>query len=57
MIRIRVDGEGLPLPVRFQDPALLDIQGLVPVIRSVRPLGPDLMPEIFHALQDPYSLN
>lgn len=43
-IDIKVDGAGLPLPVQFQDPAMINIRGLEPVIRSIMPMTPLNMP-------------
>ncbi|MBF0594121.1 MAG: PLP-dependent transferase [Candidatus Omnitrophica bacterium] len=43
-INIKVDGAGVPLPVQFQDPAMIDIRGLEPVIRSIMPMTPLNMP-------------
>lgn len=50
-INIQVDGNGLPLPARFQDPVLINIQGLQPVIRGISPVDPSNMPVIFELLQ------
>jgi len=43
-INIKVDGEGMPLPVQFQDPAMINIQGLSPVIRSIAPVSAANLP-------------
>ncbi|MEI8012804.1 MAG: PLP-dependent transferase, partial [Candidatus Omnitrophota bacterium] len=43
-INIRVDGAGIPLPVQFQDPAMINMHGLEPVIRSIMPMVPLNMP-------------
>ncbi len=43
-INVKVDDKGFVLPVQFQDPALLDIPGLVPVIRNISPMTPVNMP-------------
>ena len=45
-INVRVDGVGLPLPVQFQDPAMINIRGLEPVIRSITPMTPLSFPLI-----------
>jgi hypothetical protein len=37
-INIRVDDNGMPLPARLQDPVMINIEGLSPVIRSIKPL-------------------
>ena len=43
-ITIKVDGAGMPLPVKFQDPSMVNIQGLSPVIRDITPVSPTNMP-------------
>ncbi|MBF0619607.1 MAG: hypothetical protein HQL19_05515, partial [Candidatus Omnitrophica bacterium] len=43
-ITLKVDGEGMPLPAELQDPALINIQGLMPVIRDVSPVSAENMP-------------
>ncbi len=43
-INIRVDGQGMPLPLQFQDPAMVHIQGLSPVIRDIAPVSAVNMP-------------
>ncbi|MBF0594757.1 MAG: hypothetical protein HQL22_07300 [Candidatus Omnitrophica bacterium] len=36
---IKVDGNGLPLPAARQDPAMMNIEGLSPMIRAMEPLS------------------
>jgi len=43
-LRIKVDGGGMPLPLQLQDPAMINIQGLEPVIRNIAPMTPINMP-------------
>jgi hypothetical protein len=43
-INIKVDGDGMPLAVQFQDPAIVNIQGLLPVIRDIAPISQTNMP-------------
>ncbi len=43
-ITIKVDGAGMPLPVQFQDPDMVNIQGLSPVIREISPVTATNMP-------------
>jgi hypothetical protein len=43
-INIKVDGEGMPLPAQFQDAAMINIQGLTPVIRGIAPINATNMP-------------
>ncbi|MBF0330539.1 MAG: hypothetical protein HQL17_01275 [Candidatus Omnitrophica bacterium] len=45
-INIKVDGDGMPLPVQFQDQAMVNIQGLLPVIRSIAPMSASNMPAL-----------
>ncbi len=44
LLNIKLDGQGVPLPVQFQDPAMVNIRGLEPVIRSIVPMTPLNMP-------------
>ncbi len=36
-LQIKRDGQGIPLPMSQQDPALMNIQGFIPVINSIMP--------------------
>lgn len=38
-IDIRVDGAGMPLPANMQDPAMVNIQGLTPIIFRIEPVN------------------
>lgn len=38
-IDIKVDGEGMPLPAYMQDPAMVNIQGLTPMIFRIEPVN------------------
>ncbi|MBF0388389.1 MAG: hypothetical protein HQL20_11180 [Candidatus Omnitrophica bacterium] len=49
-LEIKRDGAGIPLPVEAQDPALFNLQGLVPVILEIAPVVPSQMP-VFSELQ------
>jgi hypothetical protein len=50
-INIKVDGQGMPLPAKFQDPAMSNIQGLSPIIREIAPMTPLNMPVISELLE------
>ncbi len=52
-ITIKVDGAGMPLPVRFQDPAMVNIQGLSPVIREIAPVTANNMPVLAELMKYP----
>jgi len=43
-ITIKVDGEGMPLPLESQDAAMINIRGLTPVIRTIEPVSALNMP-------------
>ena len=43
------DANGIPLSVQFQDPVMVNIQGLSPVIREISPVNATNMP-VFAAL-------
>ena len=45
-INIKVDGDGMPLPVQFQDAAMVNIQGLSPVIRGITSLDVSNVPAL-----------
>ncbi|MBF0569771.1 MAG: hypothetical protein HQL18_03250, partial [Candidatus Omnitrophica bacterium] len=51
IINIKVDGAGMPLPARFQDPAMATIQGLSPIIREIAPITPAAVPALSELLQ------
>ena len=36
-LQIKRDGAGMPLPMNLQDPAMLNVPGLVPVIINITP--------------------
>ncbi|MBF0122430.1 MAG: hypothetical protein HQL21_03340, partial [Candidatus Omnitrophica bacterium] len=36
-INLKVDGNGMPLSPQFQDPAMVNIEGLTPIIREISP--------------------
>ncbi len=46
-LSIKRDGKGILLPMRLQDPLLLNIPGFIPVVVSIAPLDPSTMP-VFH---------
>ena len=46
-IDVKVDGSGVPLPIQFQDAAMVNIQGLVPAIRSIVPMTRLNIPVLF----------
>lgn len=50
-INIKVDGAGMPLPLQFQDPAMINIQGLTPVIREIAPVNAVNIPVLSELLQ------
>ncbi|MBF0387531.1 MAG: hypothetical protein HQL20_06710 [Candidatus Omnitrophica bacterium] len=37
-INIRFDGKGLPLPLKMQDPAMINLSGLMPFIKEMTPV-------------------
>ncbi len=43
-INIKVDGAGMPLPASMQDPAMVNIEGLSPIIREIGPVTPQNLP-------------
>jgi hypothetical protein len=43
-IKVKLDATGLPLPLEFQDPALMNIQGLTPIIREIIPNASSVIP-------------
>ncbi|MBF0331323.1 MAG: hypothetical protein HQL17_05240, partial [Candidatus Omnitrophica bacterium] len=43
-IKVKVDGDGMPLSVQFQDPGLMNIQGLTPIIREIIPNAAAVIP-------------
>ncbi len=51
-MEIKRDGDGIPLPVEAQDPALFNLQGLAPIILEIAPVTPSQMP-VFSELQQP----
>lgn len=50
-INIRMDTDGLPLPVASQDPLLRAIEGLTPVIRSIQPVSRANAPVVLDLIQ------
>ena len=50
-INIKVDGAGMPLPAQFQDPAMINIQGLSPIIREIAPANAVNMPVLSELMQ------
>lgn len=51
-LQIKRDGNGIPLPLESQDPALLNIQGLAPIIIRISPVIPSQMPSIFGPISE-----
>lgn len=47
MLRIKVDGAGLPLPARYQDRAMLNLNGMTAAILNIKPLTAQNIPELF----------
>ena len=45
-IQIQRDANGMPLSMDAQDPALLTIPGLIPVIEEIHPLAPSAIPHL-----------
>jgi hypothetical protein len=45
-INIKVDGTGMPLPAQMQDPAMNNIQGLVPMIIDITPVSAGNVPAL-----------
>jgi hypothetical protein len=43
-LNIKVDGQGMPLPLQFQDKGLIEIEGLSPVIRQIIPAAATVIP-------------
>lgn len=50
-ISIKVDGAGMPLPFEMQDPAMINLQGLSPIIREIAPVGPMNVPVLFRLME------
>ena len=50
-LKIKVDGEGMPLPVQFQSNVLEDLDGLTSIIRKIEPLTPQNVPALNELLK------
>ena len=50
-INIKVDGAGMPLPARFQDKAMMDLNGLTSIIRRITPLTPENVPALYELVK------
>ncbi|MBF0569333.1 MAG: hypothetical protein HQL18_00960, partial [Candidatus Omnitrophica bacterium] len=50
-MEIKTDGQGMPLPAQMQDPAMVNIQGLSPVIRDIAPVSPATVPVLSAMMQ------
>jgi hypothetical protein len=46
-INIKVDGSGMPLPARFQDKTMLNLDGLTSIIRKISPVTPESVPALY----------
>jgi hypothetical protein len=46
-LNVKVDGAGMPLPPQYQDKALLNLNGLVSVIRSITPITKQNVPALY----------
>jgi hypothetical protein len=46
-LHVKVDGRGMPLPMSQQDKTMLNVKGLVSVIRNITPLTPQNAPELY----------
>ncbi len=55
-INIQVDGEGIPLSAEFQDAAMVNIDGLTPVIVNITPLTTSNVPVLGELLHSAGSL-
>jgi hypothetical protein len=50
-MNIKVDGAGMPLPPQYQDKAMLNLNGLVSIIRSITPLTKQNVPALFELVK------
>ncbi|MBF0593490.1 MAG: hypothetical protein HQL22_00830 [Candidatus Omnitrophica bacterium] len=50
-INIKVDGNGMPLPLNMQDPAMINLDGLTPIIREIMPVTPANVPVLSELAQ------
>jgi len=50
-INVKVDGRGMPLPVSMQDPAMVDLRGLTPVIQMIAPVTSINVPVLAELMQ------
>ncbi|MBF0570068.1 MAG: hypothetical protein HQL18_04770, partial [Candidatus Omnitrophica bacterium] len=50
-INIKVDGNGMPLPLNMQDPAMINLEGLTPIIREMTPVTPANVPVLSELMQ------
>jgi hypothetical protein len=48
---IKVDGAGMPLPPQYQDKAMLNLNGLISIIRSITPLTQQNVPALYQLTQ------
>jgi len=46
-INIKVDGAGMPLPVQYQNAAMMNLNGLTSVIRKISPLSVQNVPALY----------
>jgi hypothetical protein len=49
-MNIKVDGAGMPLPVQYQDAAMMDLNGLTSIIRKISPVTPENVPALYGLL-------
>jgi hypothetical protein len=46
-LNVKVDGAGMPLPPQYQDQALMKLDGLVSIIRSITPVTQQNVPALY----------
>jgi len=51
VINIKVDGAGMPLPPRYQDQAMLNLNGLTSIIRRITPITPENVPALYELIK------
>lgn len=50
-MEIKVSDDGMPLPVEMQDPAMINLDGLSPIIREISPITPQNVPVLSALMQ------
>ena len=50
-MNIKLDGKGMPLPAQYQDKAMMNLNGLTSIIRSITPLTRENVPALYELLK------